>query len=75
MNGYKSKALKVQQKVDSQYPASQYSEAERKRVFKQFLAKEIVGWNTTIGSVIDDQTGKRKFVLDKANPLSKPNLP
>lgn len=75
MKGYKSKAEKAQQKVDSQYPSSQYSEAERKRVFKQFLAKEMVGWNTTIGSVIDDQTGKRTFVLDKANPLSKPNLP
>ncbi len=40
MKGYKSKAEKAQQKVDSQYPAKQYSEEERKRIFRQFLPKK-----------------------------------
>lgn len=61
MNGYISKQQKVISYIKRQFP--ECSAEEQKRLFKQMFAKEIVGRNSTIGSVIEN--GKRKIIIIK----------
>ena len=61
MKGYISKRQKVLSLIERQFP--ECSIDERKRLFRQMFAKEIVGKLSTIGSVIEN--GKRKIVITK----------
>lgn len=72
MKNYQSKLDRATRLAKNDFPNA--TPAELKRVIRQYLAKFIVGMDTTIGSKRNAE-GKMEFYLDKKNPLTKPKLP